>query len=191
MAAGGGACPHGPVPEAHPAASGALDCPGVGEARPVGAGVLDRAADAAGYIFERGFAVVVEHCSQEAFVHRREPIPDGSRDLFDHGPFSLRDRCLNRGGRDRAGKVATEAPGMEPDQLGSCTDSPAWPQRIGRGPRHGLRAAGELTRRPARTDCHHSAQSWHRSEVFLTLRDSSPVFSSRIGGRAVVVGWSW
>ena len=28
-------------------------------------------------------------------------------------------------------------------------------------------------------------------EVFLTLRDSSPVFSSRIGGRAVVVGWSW
>ena len=28
-------------------------------------------------------------------------------------------------------------------------------------------------------------------EVFLTLRDRSPVFSSRIGGWAVVVGWSW
>ncbi len=28
-------------------------------------------------------------------------------------------------------------------------------------------------------------------EVFLSLRDSSPVFSSRIGGRAVVVVWSW
>ena len=30
-----------------------------------------------------------------------------------------------------------------------------------------------------------------QGEVFLTLRDRSPVFSSRIGGRAVVVVWSW